>query len=90
MLVTPPEDKKMLTLFYLHPIIQISDKKQFDFILFRIVWHFDVLDIVIDGRRGNQLPPPNTGFMNQFNKCGVVNPEPARGKRSILRQNLFR
>jgi len=39
---------------------------------------FEDEDIVIDEKRGLQLPPQNTGFFKQFNKCGEVN---TRGRR---------
>jgi len=46
---------------------------------------FEDEDIVIDEKRGLQLPPQNTGFFKQFNKCGTVNTK-GRRKRSIYRE----
>jgi len=48
---------------------------------------FEDEDILIDKKRGMQLPPPRTSFFKQYNRCGEVNVEPSnrRRKRSILR-----
>jgi len=55
-------------------------------------------EVSINGLKGNQIPPRDSGFFDQFQKCGVVNKcnrkngfacPPARrrrrGKRSVLR-----
>jgi len=48
----------------------------------------DNLDIEIDELRGLQMPPPFTGYYDQFNMCGEVNSEigNSRRKRSISRK----
>jgi len=49
---------------------------------------FEDSDVVIEGRRGNMLPPPETGYFDQYDRCGQIN-QPGynntRPKRSMWR-----
>ena len=37
------------------------------------IYIYFFLELEIDGLKGNQLPPPDTGYIKQFHKCGEPN-----------------
>jgi len=55
--------------------------------LISVIVAFEDSDIVIDEKRGLQLPPPNSAYFKQFNMCGEINRETVqnRRKRSAFR-----
>ena len=37
------------------------------------LFDFQFTEFEIKGLKGNQLPPPRTAYLEQFDKCGLIN-----------------